>query len=336
MDLRVGVIGTGAIGRQHIERLSKKMTGVKVTAVNDIVAEAAQKIAEQCGASYYSDPQELINSDQVDAVLIASSDATHAKFVLMAIEAEKPVFCEKPLATNADDARKIVEAEVALGKKLVQVGFMRRYDVGYLEMKDAIDEGRIGAPLMLHCAHRNPTPGPGHTTEMSITNSVIHEIDLLRWLIGDDYKSAQVIVPRSSSLSDDMGIRDPQIILLETKSGIRIDVESFVNCQYGYDIKCEVVGETGTVSLPEPAKAIFRSKEALSRTILNDWSLRFIEAYETEIAAWVESTKRDAVEGPTAWDGYLASVTSDACVEALKTGKIVDISTPFERPALYV
>jgi len=333
MDLRVGIIGTGAIGEDHIRRLTDIITGVKVVALTDINVDSAKRIADKYGAKFYSTGEKVIEAQDVDAIVIASWDPTHAQYVIASIKAGKFVFCEKPLATSAEDCKRIVEAEIAGGKQLVQVGFMRRFDKGYRQIKSVIENGKIGEPLMLHCVHRNRIPGPKHTTEMNIKNSVIHEIDVLRWLLGEDYKSAQVLMPKSSSLAE-KGLRDPQIILLETQSGVRIDIESFVNCQYGYDVQCEVVGETGTVRLPDPANVIMRSKGAHSYEIFPDWSDRFIEAYDIEFKQWVDNVREGAATGPTAWDGYVACVTADACTRARENGTIVTISMP-KCPAFY-
>jgi len=333
MDLRVGVIGTGWIGQDHIRRINDVVAGAKVVAVTDIDAERAKSIADKYGAKFYATGEEVIEAAEVDAVVITSSDSSHAQYVLASIKAGKFVFCEKPLATSAEDCRKIVEAEMAHGKQLVQVGFMRRFDRGYRQLKSVIESGKIGEPLMVHCVHRNRVPGPGHTTEMSIKNSVIHEIDVLRWLLGEDYKTGQVLLPKTTRLAEG-GLRDPQIILLETKSGVRIDVESFVNCQYGYDIQCEVVGETGTVRLPDPDNVIMRSQGSYCYQIFPDWQDRFIEAYDIEFREWVDAVKEGVVKGPTAWDGYVACITADALTEAREKGTIVPISIP-ERPDFY-
>lgn len=327
MDLRVGVIGTGAIGEDHIRRLTDVITGAKVVALSDINMEKAQRIADKYGAKFYTTGEEVIEAPEVDAIVIASWDPTHAQYVIASIKAGKFVLCEKPLATSAEDCKKIVETEIEGRKQLVQVGFMRRFDRGYRQIKSVIENGKIGEPLMIHCVHRNRIPGPKHTTEMNIKNSVIHEIDVLRWLLGENYKTAQVLMPKSSSLAE-AGLRDPQIVLLETQSGVRIDVESFVNCQYGYDVQCEVVGETGTVRLPDPANVVMHSQGVRSYEIFPDWSDRFIEAYDIEFQQWVDAVKQGVVKGPTAWDGYVACVTADACTEARENGAIVTITMP--------
>lgn len=172
---------------------------------------------------------------------------SHEEFVLAAIAAGKPVFCEKPLAVTAQGCKNIVDAEAKHGKRLVQVGFMRPYDQGYRALKQVLTSGQIGEPLMLHCAHRNPRVGEAYTTDMAITDTLIHELDVLRWLLDDDYVSVQVVFPRKSSKAPPH-LRDPQIVLMETAKGTRIDVEIFVNCQYGYDIQCEVVGKPASPS----------------------------------------------------------------------------------------
>lgn len=333
MDLRIGVIGTGAIGEDHIRRITNVITGAKVVAVSDINQDKAKKIADKYHAKFYATGEEVIQAAEVEAVVIASWDPTHAQYVIASIKAGKFVLCEKPLATSAEDCRRVVENEIEGGKQLVQVGFMRRFDIGYRQIKSVIESGKIGEPLMIHCVHRNRIPGPKHTTEMNIKNSVIHEIDVLRWLLGEDYKTAQVLMPKSSKLAED-GLRDPQIVLLETKSGVRIDVESFVNCQYGYDVQCEVVGETGTVRLPDPANVVMRSQGIRSYEIFPDWSDRFVEAYDIEFQQWVDAVKQGKVKGPTAWDGYVACVTADVCTKAREKGTIENIDMP-ECPEFY-
>ncbi|PIO97904.1 Gfo/Idh/MocA family protein [Pleomorphomonas carboxyditropha] len=335
MTLKVGVIGTGAIGQEHINRLNNKLAGAQVVAASDIDAAAARAAVAKLapGAKVHADGRAVIADPNVDAVVVTSWGPTHEEFVLAAIAAGKPVFCEKPLATTADACLKIVNAEIAAGRHLVQVGFMRRYDSGYRALKKAIDDGAIGAPLMVHCAHRNPSVPEAYVSSMAIVDTFIHEIDVLRWLIGDDYASAQVIVPRNTRLTHSK-LDDPIIVMLATKGGIRIDGEVFVNCQYGYDIRCQVVGEDGVADLPEPQSVPLRREGRFSTAILQDWKLRFIDSYDVELQDWIDATKLGKVDGPNAWDGYFAAVTADACLEAQRTGAVVPIVTT-PRPVFY-
>lgn len=334
MVLKIGVIGTGAIGQDHIRRITNNLSGGKIVAVTDVNAEQANAVVknENLDAKVYENGHDVINAADVDAVIVTSWGPTHEEFVLASIAAGKPVFCEKPLATTAEGCKRIVDAEVAYGKQLVQVGFMRRYDKGYRALKKVVDNGKVGEPLMVHCAHRAPS-APGFSGDMALTDSFVHEIDVLRWLLNDDYVTAQVILPRNTRLAD-KGLQDPHIVLLETKQGIRIDTEIFVNCQYGYDIQCQVVGETGTANLSEPSSVLMRSEAKLFTDILVDWKDRFIDSYDVELQEWINFTIKGEMHGPSAWDGYVVAVTADACVKAKHMGQIVPISIT-ERPAFY-
>ena len=333
MTLRLGVIGTGNIGQDHIRRITQALSGAKVVAVNDIDGERAQKVAQGIGGRAEATGQAVIAGADVDAVLVTSFGATHEEFVLAAIKAGKPVFCEKPLATTAAACKRILDAEVAFGKRLVQVGFMRRYDAGYRMLKALVDQGGIGAPLIAHCAHRNPAVGDDYTTDMAITDTAIHEIDTMRWLLDDEYVSAQVVYPKKTGRAS-KHLADPQIVMLETATGIRIDVEVFVNAVYGYDIQCELVGETGVARLPEPASVLLRQEARLGIELLTDWKKRFIASYDVELQEWINSVAAGRISGPSSWDGYAAAVTADACVESQGNGRIIPIRLG-AKPALY-
>lgn len=335
MTVRVGVIGAGMIGQDHIRRLSEVITGAQVTAVTDIDRSRAAEVAARVDATVLSTGADLIASPEVDAVLVTSWGPTHAEHVLDAIAAGKPVFCEKPLATTAEDCLRIVDAERAHGRRLVQVGFMRRFDAGYRQMKEVIASGSIGVPLIVHCAHRNPTVPESYHSAMAAQDTSVHEIDVLRWLLDDEIVSAQVITPRATSKRF-AHLKDPQLLYFETANGVRIDLEVFVNCQYGYDIQCETVGEDGLVRLPDPAAAGIRTAGRHGTAVLQDWKARFADAFDTEFREWIASVASGAEPtGPSAWDGYAATVITDAAVRSLESDGAVVAADMKPRPTLY-
>ncbi|UXT61212.1 Gfo/Idh/MocA family oxidoreductase (plasmid) [Agrobacterium fabrum] len=335
MTVRIGVVGTGAIGREHARRINQVLGGARIVALSDVNRASAEAVKKDIApdAAIYDTGEALIAASDVDAVLVTSWGATHEQYVLAAIAAGKPCFCEKPLATTAEGAKRIVDAEVKHGKRLVQVGFMRRYDSGYVALKKAVDT-KIGAPIIVHAAHRNPSVPEQYVTPMAIHDTLIHEIDVFRWLLDDDYISARVLFPRSAVRSH-AKLKDPQIVILETAKGTIINVEIFVNCHYGYDIQCEVVGEDGIAKLPEPLAIQTRLDARLQNDILTDWKDRFIASYDVELQDFIHAAAKGTASGPTSWDGYVAAITSDACVTAQeKEGQSVAIDLP-ARPALY-
>lgn len=335
MTVKIGIIGTGMIGEEHARRITQQLTGGEIVAVTDVNLDQARAVVDRLGveAQVYEDGQALISADNVDAVMVTSWGPTHEEYVLAAIKAGKPVFCEKPLATTAEGCRHIIDAEIKTDKRLVQVGFMRRYDSGYRLMKDAIDSNRLGEPLIVHAAHRNPDVPERYITPMAIHDTLIHELDTFRWLLDDDYKSAQVLFPRKTRHAHSK-VKDPQIVLLETVKGVRIDVEVFVNCKYGYDIQCDVVGEEGIARLPEPQSLQLRQAGQRSNEILMDWKKRFGEAFDVELQAFIDGVATGELKGPSSWDGYAAAIAGDVCVKAQESGGIEQIEMP-ERPAFY-
>ena len=332
--IRVGVIGTGMIGQDHIRRMTSVLSGVRVTAVTDVDSSVATEVGNRIGASVFATSAELIAASDVDAVVVCSWGPTHEEYVLASIAAGKPVFCEKPLATTREACLRIVDAEVAYGSRLVQVGYMRRYDFSYRALKLALDRGDIGVPLMMHCAHRNASVPSFFQKEMAITDSAVHELDMVRWMFGTEIAAVRVLAPRSNRHGGHL--QDPLFVLLEMDSGVLVDVEVSVNIQYGYDIRGEIVGEDGTAALATLSPISVRREGRAWNPVPADWRERFLQAYDVELQEWVHAIAGGGRPlGPSAWDGYAAAVASDAGVEALRTGERVTVSLA-EKPKLYV
>ncbi|HUB42199.1 MAG TPA: Gfo/Idh/MocA family oxidoreductase [Streptosporangiaceae bacterium] len=334
MTVRVGVIGAGMIGADHIRRLSSALTGAVVVAVADADAERARRQAfELPGARACPSGEELIASDDVDAVLIASPGPTHEDYVLASIAAGKHVFCEKPLAPTQAGCERMLTAEMSCGRRLVQVGYMRRYDAAYRALKSVVDGGTIGVPTMIHAAHRNPSVPGSYTAEMAITDTAVHDIDVTRWLLGEEIVATRVLKPRRNSRAAGH-LADPLVLLLETESGVLADVEINVSAGYGYDIRGEVVGEKGTAELGDLSLVVVRADGQQRTAVPAGWLERFSGAYDLELSEWISSVAIGAATGPSTWDGYAISAVSDAAIAAVSNGERVVVSLP-EQPAFY-
>ena len=334
MTLRVGVIGTGMIGQDHIRRLTEVVAGAEVVAVSDANADVAQQVAAGLkNVTVHATGEELVADPTVDAVIVCSWGPTHEAYVLASVAAGKPVFCEKPLATTTEACRNILDAEVAHGSRLVQVGFMRRYDAAYRALKAVIDSGDIGAPLMYYSGHRNPDVPEHYTKDMAIVDTAVHDFDVTRWLLGEELTAIRVLAAKPNSLGGDL--QDPLLMVVETESGVLVSVETSVNIRYGYDIRGEVVGESGTAALADRGQVVVRSAQRVGVAVPGDWRERFIDAYDVEFREWIQAVSAgEGATGPSAWDGYAAQAVCDAGVAALYSGDRVVIELG-DKPALY-
>lgn len=332
MTVSIGVIGTGVMGADHARTLAYQVGDVKLRALSDADSARAEAVAKDTGADIVaSDPLGVINDPQVDAVLIASPDHTHRDLTLACIEAGKPVLCEKPLAPSAAECLEIIAAEVKRGARLVQVGYMRRFDPAYAEMKDTLRSGRLGRPLFFHCVHRNLSAPPWFDSKMAISNSAVHEIDIARWLLEEELATIQVFQPR---ISDPNSIVSPVFLVMRTADGKIVNVENNNNGGYGYDVKGELACERGAVSLRAPVNSEVSFGQLQGTAYPADWRPRFATAYRLQLQAWVKSIETGKPAGASAWDGYAASAVGEAGLAALANGEPVAIKLA-ERPRLY-
>lgn len=331
MTIRVGLIGAGIMGADHARIFADEVPGTSLQVICDADHMRAKTVADASGAHHVvSDPQAVIGDKSVDAVVIAAPDQFHASLTLACIAAGKPVLCEKPLSQEVKECLAVLGAEEKRGARLVQVGFMRRFDPSYAEIKALLMRGELGKALMFHCFHRNVAPAYDFRAEMAICNSAPHEFDVARWMLDADYKSISVFRPPSG------GETAPVFMVLETVAGQLVNIEVNISAAYGYDVRGELVGEKGTAFLRAPVHADINLGLRQINTYPADWRPRFVDAYCKQNRAWVKSIQTGKPNlGASAWDGYCATVVAEAGVEALRTGKTVAVSQ-IAKPKFYL
>ncbi len=329
--VQVGVIGSGMIGAVHAKNLARRTLGARVASVMDIDRARAETVAADCGARATSDAAELIADPAIDAVLIASPDTTHADLTIACIDAGKPVLCEKPLATTVADAERVVRAELAAGRRLVQVGFMRVYDRTHIDVYSLLKQGELGRALRFRGAHMNPRAGK-RTIEEAIVNSLIHDIHTARWLMGAEID--KVYAQWAPSVADEPRSARFALVQLSFVGGAIGSMEWSGDSGYGYEVTVEIVGERGTAQTVSHSSPILRRGTTVAQEVAPNWPQRFSQAYINEAQIWINSVLNAAPTGPSAWDGYMSLVVADACIRSTETG-LPETAAGIERPDLY-
>ena len=334
MTVNVGVIGVGMIGQEHIRRLMTTVPGANVVAVSDVEEARAREAAELVsGAKVYAEGEDLILAREVEAVIVASWGPTHAAYRACGDQGRQAGPVREAARNDGSgllgDPRRRDRLRPPAGAGRDSCAGSTRNIVA---MKETIASGAIGAPLIFQSGHRNASVPAHYTGEMSLTDTAVHDIDIARFLLDDEPASITVRAPRRNSRAGD--VADPLMTLIDMRSGALVAIETSVNVAYGYDIRGEVIGESGAVSLPDRSEVVVKTNGAFMGRIPPDWRERFAPAFDAEFRAFIAAASEGRVAGPSAWDGYVATVTTLAGVKALKSKKTEPVKLR-RRPKLY-
>jgi myo-inositol 2-dehydrogenase/D-chiro-inositol 1-dehydrogenase len=334
-DLRVGIVGAGLMGADHVKRITERVSGAVVAAIIEPDAgRAAAAAANAPGAQAFTRIEDAIAAGAVDAVLIATPGQFHEPVLLPALAAGLPILCEKPLTPDSTSSWRVLEAEQQLDRPHIQVGFMRRFDAEYQQLRALVESGEAGELLMLRGVHRNAVVPDTYTQTMLITDSVVHEFDVLPWVAGSTVASVEVKYPRRNRLSPDH-LREPILVIIELANGVLVDVEMNVSVQFGYQVATEAVFAESIARIGQPAGLQQWKDGRFSVADHTSFVTRFAAAYDEQVQRWVDAVRAGTlVDGPNAWDGYKVALACEAGVAALTTDGPVPVAVP-ERPAFY-
>lgn len=303
--VRLALLGLGGMGLHHLKIFHGLAPRAQIAAVADShppFVERAAAVAQT--ARVLHDPLECLRSVEVDAVVVATADETHHAIVEACIARGSYVLCEKPLTRSAEDSLHLVREERAGGRRLVQVGYMRRYDADYRHLHDAARSGRVGQPVLISQRHHNPLAYNTFDAHQLIANSASHEFDLFRWLTGEEVSAVNC----AAKTSDD-GSTVTVVVTLTSESGILGVVELGRGPGMRYDIGLDLVGSGGSLTLPA------------ARQLPGSWIERFDGAYRAQDAAWLTAVANHSIDGPSMYDGYATNAVADAVLTALNTGR---------------
>ena len=337
-DLRVGVIGVGMMGADHAERLVHRTSGARLVAVSDPdTARAGALAARFDGVRAIGDPlgPGRRRRGGCRRHRLAGVRPRGAGARLPRGRQARPVR-EAAHDGRASPRCACVRAERSGGRPLVQLGFMRRFDPEYARLKAVLDSGRLGRTLLLHNTHRNKDVPDSFRSEMIVRDSLVHEVDVARFVFGEEITEITVLSPAPSGHAAE-GVIDPQVSYFRMAGGAIVTNEVFVRNQVGYEVRCEAVCEAGSVIAGRPWGDLYTTAAGdadgtWGGGVPADFRVRFERAYDLELQAWVDATRRGEVVGPTAWDGYAATVVCEAGMASLASGDPSRSTSSTRRP----
>lgn len=331
--INCAVLGLGKMGFRHAELLANRVPGARLVAVSDAIAPHTAKVAEQLGAKGYVNWQDAVNDPNVDAVFIITPSTTHAEMSIATAKAGKAIFCEKPLALTVKECE-VIDAAVKQAKVPFQLGFMRRFDPGYAAAKQAIAAGAIGDVVAYNGISRDPQAPPEAYVAQSggiYLDCLIHEFDIARYLMDDD--ATRVTATGKITMNPWMakyGDVDHAHVALEFKKGGLGHIEGCRNAIYGYDIRAEIMGTKGTISVgyDRHTPILIQTKQAISYDYVPGWLERFATAYHNELIEFVKCVLEEKQPIVGAWDGRQSLLLALAAGKSQSLGGVpVDVES---------
>ena len=328
--LRIGVIGLGRLGYHHAMNVTKSQRAA-LTAVSDPFPEALKRGVDNFGVKGYADYKEMIASEEVDAIVVATPTKTHYDVLMNCIAAKKPIFVEKPITFTVEESEVIMK-EVEKQGVFLQVGFMRRFDPGHMAAKEAIVSGKCGKPIYIHDCQRDPNgPPPAYVPESGglFVDMGIHDLDVARWLMGREITEiyAQGAVLKHEFLKDLNDVDDGQMLLKFEDGGLGM-IEISRNANDVYDTRTEVIGLDKSVFVGQNQLTPYTMIGNQEITVdMANWCLgRFKDAYEIEMQTFIDWVLDHKPSQVTAYDGMMGIKLALAATESYRAGKAVSIS----------
>ncbi len=332
-SLKLGLIGAGRIGLLHAEHLTSRIPSAELV----MVADAFEEVARDCAARYAipdfsQDYRDVLTHPDIQAVVICSSTNTHAYIIEEAAQAGKHIFCEKPIALDLPSLDRALDAVERAGVKF-QIGFNRRFDANFRRVRQAVEQGEIGRPHLLHIISRDPAPPPVEYIRVSgglFLDMTIHDFDIARYLIGSEveeiFATGGVMVDPAIGAAGDV---DTAIVLLQFANGVIGTIDNSRQAVYGYDQRVELLGSAGAITTGNnyPNTAIISDDRRVRRDLpLRFFVERYTESFVSEMVAFVDAVLHDTPIPITGRDGRAPVVMALAAQKSLVENRPVRLS----------
>jgi myo-inositol 2-dehydrogenase / D-chiro-inositol 1-dehydrogenase len=332
MTIRFAVLGCGRIGRMHAGMLQRDVGATSVSVVYDVVAAAAQHVADDLGVRAAASLAEAVSADDVDAVAICTSTDTHVEAMIAAAQAGKAIFCEKPISLGLADVDRALAAVHTAGVKL-QIGFNRRFDPSHKAVADAVRNGVIGDVHLCNITSRDPGPPPIEyiVTSGGIFNDMtIHDFDMARYVTGSEVVEvfARGAVRVDAAIGE-AGDVDTAVVVLTHENGAITTIDNSRRAAYGYDQRVEAFGSLGMASSANTheSNCTVATDDGFGRPPLQHFFLeRYSRSYIDQWLAFTEMVTNDGPSPVPGADGRAPLVIATAALQSMRTNRPVSIA----------
>lgn len=333
IQMKIGIIGAGRIGKVHAETIALNIHNVEIKGIADALLEPAKEIGDRFGISKVStDYRDILNDEEIEAVLICSPTDTHSQYVIEATKQGKHIFCEKPLDLSIHRIEMVLEAVEKAGVKLM-VGFNRRFDPNFSSVYNMVRAGKIGETHILKITSRDPGPPPIEYIKVSggmFLDMTIHDFDMARYIVGDEveevYSKANSRIDKSIEKAGDV---DTAITILYFKNGTIATIDNSRKAVYGYDQRLEIFGSEGMVMIDNnkpDSHSFYNITGSHGPLPLHFFMDRYIESYKIEIESFIDAIINNKEVPASGIDGLAAIQIGLAAKKSVLENRPIKIS----------
>jgi myo-inositol 2-dehydrogenase/D-chiro-inositol 1-dehydrogenase len=337
VTIRVGIAGLGRLGRRHADNLANRVPGAELVAACSPAIDETAWAREALGvAATYAEYEELLGHPGLDAVFLVTPTSLHAGQVIRALEADKHVFCEKPLALDLGDCLRVEEAAARHPDKVVMIGFVRRFDPSYRDVMAKIQAGAIGRPYLVRAQTADKLDPSGFFVKYATTSGgifldvSIHDVDLARWFLGNP-RARRVFATGTVAVHEDLrplGDVDNGVAVVEFEDGGLACLYASRTLAHGHETVTEVIGTAGRLTVgqnPRRNRVEIADVHGVRNECVDDFYGRFAEAFLDEATAFVECVRAGAPPPLVLGDATEATRIGLALAEAHRSGRIVTL-----------
>ncbi|MCU0978146.1 MAG: Gfo/Idh/MocA family oxidoreductase [Pirellulaceae bacterium] len=337
--LGICVIGSGRAGLIHARNFAAgRIAGARLVALVEPVAEARQKACQELELdTAYAGHAQALADPRVDAVVVATPTTFHRAIVVAAAQAGKHILCEKPMATNARECDEMIAAAAAARVRL-QIGFMRRFDAGFVAAKQRVDAGEIGQVVLVKSLTHGPTtPKPWmydiRTSLGPLAEVNSHDIDSVRWFTGSEFEEVYAIggnyrSPDARQQYPDF--YDNVILVARMRNGMQGSISGAQGVKYGYDARCEILGEKGLITVGGLAAnaVVSHTADGSRAAVVQSWMNLFLDAYRAEDEDFVRCVLENREPRAGGRDGKAAVMVVNAGNQSIAERTPVRLGEP--------